>query len=328
MKTLALPLLAALSGVGMAAGPALAAAITPERILRAEENLPYVGTLMINGVRRVKVWSDGQQGQRREFLGPKGEVLDLLISDGRIRWHYLPRMRSVRVMPMEPQLQWAQRIRLLAQNYKFQVMGQAKRANRPVVLARFQPRHPASLSHMLWVDYETALPLAVERRLADGKLVDRSEFTAIDYKAKPPARSFKFEIPEGVRVQSTVTVLASGDASRPAPRGLEFEAKPPKVMPTGYQLLSWQYIHGAHKVPTMNWRFHDGLNPISLFAVAEKHQPRLPGEARAVALSGGAGYFITNGMERMLTWTTGGTAYTLVGHLPEAEMVKVADSTY
>lgn len=328
MKTLGLPLLTALAGMGVAAMPAVAAQLTPERILRAEENLPYVGTLVINGVRKVKVWNDGQQGERREFLGPKGEVVDLLVSDGRIRWHYLPRMQAVRVMPMEPQLQWAQRIKLLDQNYKFQVMGQARRANRPVVLARFQPKHPASLSHMLWVDYETALPLAVERRLADGKLVDRSEFTAIDYKAKMAAKKFRFEIPAGCRVQSTVTVLASGDASRPAPRGLDFTPRTPRVMPTGYKLLSWQYIQSAHKVPTMNWRFHDGLNPVSLFAVAEKHQARLPGEARAVALAKGAGYFITNGMERMLIWTNAGTAYTLVGHLPEDEMIKVADSTF
>jgi outer membrane lipoprotein-sorting protein len=330
MKTRRLPIWAALSGLGAIAWyalPALAAPVTPERILRAQENLPYAGLMLINGARKVKVWSDGNQGQRREFLGAKGEMLDLLITDGQIRWHYLPRMRSVKVMPMEPQLNLTQRLKLLQANYQFQVIGQARKANRPVVLTRFAPLHSASLTHLLWVDQETALPLAVERRLMDGKLVDRSEYTAIDYHPKMAAKAFKFEIPAGCRVASTVTVLASGDSTRPAPRGLEFSAKTPKRMPTGYKLLSWQYFQGAHRVPTMNWRFHDGLNPVSLFAVAEKHQAHVPGDARAVGVGKVPGYLIANGAEHMLTWATQGTAYTLVGHLPEDEMIKVAEST-
>ncbi|MFP5503596.1 MAG: sigma-E factor regulatory protein RseB domain-containing protein, partial [Candidatus Sericytochromatia bacterium] len=236
-----------------------------------------------------------------------------------------PKSQLVRVLPIEPKLGPKQRLALLGRNYRFQVLGQARRANRPVVLTRFHPRHAGNMSHMLWIDHETGLPLAVERRETGGALVDRSEYTRIEFSPVITENLFRFVIPDGCRVASAMTVLARGEAGH-APRGLSFEPKAPQALPAGYAPLNWQYFKSGREVPTFAWRYHDGLSTLSLFAVDARHRAPMPKGAKVVGLKEGQGYVLSQGGERMLCWSRDAVAYTLVGHLPEAELVKVADS--
>jgi negative regulator of sigma E activity len=265
--------------------------------------------------------------QRQEYLGPDGRVADLLVSDGRIRWHYSPKTGHAKVLPLEPSTSLAKRLQLLARNYRFQLLGGGMRANRPVTLARFVPVHAGNLVHMLWVDNATHLPLAVERRDEDGKLVDRSEYLSIAFRPHFPPGAFTFQIPEGAQVGSTLTVLAHGRAGSPVPAAVPFRPALPQVAPAGYELMSWQYFKSQRQVPTFTWRFHDGLNSLSLFAVEERYQAHVPPDAKAVAVDGAQAFLARHGADQLLTWTAKGTNYTLVGHLPEAEMLRVARST-
>jgi outer membrane lipoprotein-sorting protein len=324
-----------LAGAALVAGPAIAGAIaprdsviTPEKILRAQDTLTYTGLLLINDKQRVQVTHGGGHQKRQAFFTPKGELSDLMVSDGRIRWHYAPRLKLVRLMPMDEEVSIKRRLALVDKNYRFQVMGQAKKAGRLVVLTRFLPKNQGNMTHMLWVDPSTYLPLAVERRTGDGRLLDRSEYLRIKYRPKLAAKVFQFSIPEGSKVQSPMTMLAHGDASLAPPATLGFRPPIAKVLPPGYTLVGWKYFQSNRDVPTFNWRFHDGLNSLSLFAVKERHQPAPKPEAKVLEFDSGRAFLATHGPNRMLMWKANAIGYTLVGHVPEEEMLKVARSTF
>lgn len=302
-------------------------AVTPEGILRAEEHLSYDGTLLINGVQRVHVRRDKDQRRREEFMGPDGRVANLLVLDGTTRWHYVPAQSLVQLMPQLDMATMRARLALLHRNYRFHVMGAGRKADRSVVIARFYPRYEGNLRHLLWVDQQKGLPLAVERRAIDGKLVDRSEFLNIRFDAPMAADLFRFQVPPGARVRSTLTPLASGGPGLPPPKGMPFQPPLPKTLPGGYALLAWQYFTSARQIPTFNWTFSDGLNTLSLFAVDGRHRPRVPSSARVVSLGKATGFVVDQGASRMMMWSARGASYTLVGHLPEADLVKVARST-
>lgn len=317
-----------------AAAPAQAAPLSPEGILRAREHLTYGGQLTISQptplgpkTQRVRVMHGEGQRQRQEFLGPQGEVVDLVVSDGRIRWHWAPRHQAVRVSPMDTEGSLKQRLGLLKANYDFRVLGQLRHLGRLTLLAQFQPRHPGNLTHRLWVDQATQLPLVVERREPSGELVDRSEFTAIDFQPSLAGKPFAFSLPTGCKVESTTTMLAEGDGATQPPRGLTWRPEPPHDLPEGYRLLHWQYFVDHRKVPTFAWRFHDGLNLLSCFATDARSLPAAPTGSRPVQVGSGQGYALAHGAKHMLAWTAGTTGYTLVGHLPEADLEQVAGST-
>lgn len=316
------------------AAPAQAAPLTPEGILRAREHLTYAGLLTISQPsalgpksQQVRVVHGQGQRQRQEFLGAKGEVVDLVVSDGSIRWHWAPRRHAVRVSPMDAEGGLQQRLGLLRQNYDFRVLGQLRHLGRLALLAQFSPRHPGNLTHRLWVDQATQLPLVVERRDPAGALVDRSEFTTLDFAPSLVSKPFAFTVPTGCKVESTSTMLAEGDGHTPPPRGLTWRPEAPRALPDGYKLLHWQYFTDRRKVPTFAWRFHDGLNLLSCFATDARSLPGAPTGSRPVKVGTGDGYAIAHGAKRLLAWTAGTVGYTLVGHLPDAELEKVAAST-
>jgi outer membrane lipoprotein-sorting protein len=317
-----------------AAPPAWAAPLSPEGILRAREHLTYSGVLTITQptalgpkTQRVRITQGEGTKQRQEFLGPRGDVVDLVVCDGNIRWHWAARTKAVKLAPMDAEGSLKQRLGLVRDNYRFRVLGQLRHLGRVVLLAQFTPRHPGNLTHRLWVDQGTQLPLVVERRAPDGALVDRSEFTSITFAPPLSGKPFAFALPPGCKVQSQTTMLAEGDGGTPPPRGLAWRPEPPRDLPAGYRLLHWQYFLDHRKVPTFAWRFHDGLNLLSCFATDARSAPAAPTGSRPVRIGTGAGYAIEHGAKRMLAWAAGPTAYTLVGHLPAEALEQVAAST-
>jgi outer membrane lipoprotein-sorting protein len=303
------------------------AGLTPEAIIRAQENLAYSGSMLINGSQRTRISHEGPMRQRQEFLTADGQVNDVVVSDGQIRWHYMARLKTVKVMPLDHAHNLERRLALLQKNYRFAVMGQAHQAGRLVLLTQFTPVHRGNMVHRLWIDFETHLPLVVERRTEDGRLVDRSEYTHIDYGVHFDAQTFRFKIPEGSHVESDTTVLAHGDGQTVQPKVMNFHPALPRELPEGYALLSWQYFLSHTQVPTFNWRFADGMNLLSLFAIDESQAAKLPPDAKLVSTKDLNAYLLEQNGNRMLTWKAHGVSYTLVGHLPQENMLKIATST-
>lgn len=318
---------AAALGGGLAAllaTPALAGGegLSPDAILRAESTGRFEGMMLLNGQLKVRVRQAGDR-QRHEVLGEHGRVVDVVVRDGSLRWHHRPDAHVVRVGPQSQESRdLARRIQLVRQNYRFQVLGQARVANRVVLITQFLPKHPGNLSHRLWVDLATRVPLVVERRAPDGKLVDRAEFTQIAYAPQFAPATFSFQVPQGCQVKHPETLLGQGGPGQGVPSAVPFRPAPPKRLPPGYALTGWQYYLGPNQVPTFAWRFHDGLNLLSVYAVDSRHRP--PAGPASRELSDAQNTRVeSRGESRMVSWEHQGIAYMLMGDLPEATLLAV-----
>ncbi|MEB3198336.1 MAG: sigma-E factor regulatory protein RseB domain-containing protein [Candidatus Sericytochromatia bacterium] len=323
-------------GLSGLAGPGQveAAPLTPDAILRARETLHYSGLIKVTTfsergekVRRLRVTQVGSRGTRQEFLDAQGHLSDLVTVNGGVRWHYAPRQGKVTVSATESEGSLSQRLALVKRNYDFRVLGQLRHLQRLTLLAQFRPRQHGNLTHRLWVDQLTRLPLVVERRDEQGRLVDRSEFLSLRLNPVEAARALTFQLPAAVKVQSQNTMLARGDAATPLPVGLTWRPPPPRQLPAGYALIQWQYFLDHRQVPTFAWRFHDGLALLSCFATDARSQARRPAEGQPIRIGGHPGFALQHGHKRLLSWQQGPTAYTLVGECPEAWLNQVAENT-
>lgn len=319
-----------LLGAGLApALPAQARPLEVADILTARETLSYRGLMLVTqGGRRqrIRVTQAGPRRLRQEFLHPDGSLADLVVSDGAVRWHHAPRLRAVTVSAVEAEGDRGRRLALVRRNYGFRVLGQLPHLNRLVLLVQLTPRARGNLVHRLWVDQATRLPLIVERRDGRGALVDRSEFLTIDLNPRLSAGELAFRLPPGVKVSNATTMLSQGGAGDVPPAGLRWHPEPPRYLPRGYELVQWQYFLDHRQVPTFAWRYHDGLSLLSCFATDARSQAQRPAEARSVRVGSGLGFALAHGAKHLLSWRTDQTAYTLVGHLPEAMLDEVAAS--
>ncbi|MEB3222468.1 MAG: sigma-E factor regulatory protein RseB domain-containing protein [Candidatus Sericytochromatia bacterium] len=304
-----------------------------EDVLTARETLSYRGLLRVTrtgpaGTRqqRLRVTRAGHQRVRQELLDASGAVRDVLVSDGAVRWHHTPRLRAVTVSPLEAEGSLPRRLALARRNYGFRVLGQLRHLNRLVLLVQLTPRAAGNLTHRLWVDQATRLPLVVERRDEAGQLVDRSEFLSITFSPRLSPEDTRFRLPPGVRVSNATTVLAQGSSGSLPPAGQRWRPEPPRWLPKGYELLHWQHFLDHRRVPTFVWRYHDGLSLLSCFATDARSQASPPADSRAVRVGAGEGFALAQGPKHLLSWRVGQTAYTLVGHLPEAILDTVAGS--
>jgi negative regulator of sigma E activity len=304
-----------------------------EDVLTARETLAYRGLMLVTrpgpgGPRwqRLRVTHAGQQRVRQELLDASGAVSDVLVSDGAVRWHLAPRLKAVTVSPLEAEGSLPRRLALARRNYGFRVLGQLRHLNRLVLLVQLTPRVAGNLTHRLWVDQATRLPLVVERRDEAGKLVDRSEFLSITFSPRLSPEDTRFRLTPGVRVSNATTVLAQGSSGSLPPAGQRWRPEPPRWLPRGYELLHWQYFLDHRRVPTFAWRYHDGLSLLSCFATDARSQAPAPANSRSVRVGAGQGFVLAHGPKHLLSWRVGQTAYTLVGHLPEAILDTIAGS--
>lgn len=321
-----LGVIGALGGLALAAGAARSAEAPPAltRVLVAQERTPYEGRVRA-GQSVLEVAADGQGRSLQRFFDLSGRSLGWIVSDGRQRWHYQPGRPWIAVSPVEPHAEPERRAALARRNYRTESLGASKLASRPVWGLRLVPRYPGSPIQTIWADRQTGFPLGIERRAGDGGVLDRVVFEKVSFPKRLPASRFAFAAPEGTRVEAAATVLAQGDARDLQPAGLPFTAVPPRYVPPGYALSSWQLFQDRGKVPTFCWRYHDGLAALSLYAVSVAHMPHAPGAARAVKLASGTeARWLGSGPERTLMWRTEHAAYTLVGALSQAEFLKIA----
>ncbi|MEB3285261.1 MAG: sigma-E factor regulatory protein RseB domain-containing protein [Candidatus Sericytochromatia bacterium] len=324
-----------LAGLFLVSPLAFAAPLTPESMLKAHAQTSYSGLLRVTDHRRsksvnqrIRVTQAGVRRSRQEFLHPDGRISDLVIRDETIRWHHSTASHSVLVSPISPGFEPQQRLALLKQNYSFRVLGQLRHLKRLVLLAQFTPRHPGRLTHRLWVDQVERLPLVIERRGAQGQLIDRSEFLGVRFSPRIQPDALKFSLPLGARVQSIHTVLAQGGAQTPFPKVFTWRPLPPRQLPAGYQLLDWQYFLDRHSIPTVVWRYHDGLGLLSCFATASEHQARPPVAAKTITLGRFSAFEFGHEQRQVLMWRTDDTAYTMMGEVPPDALRTAAHSTY
>ena len=175
-------------------------------------------------------------------------------------------------------------------------------------------------SKKIWVDRDTGLILRSEYYDCDGRLATLSFYTDIDWNPRLDDRLF--EVPEGWK-----TTEIEGDASQHWEREklskeVAFPVCEPAYLPAGFALDGFHLYRCRCGVASAHVRYVDGLNSVSVF----ERFTQCPGR-------GGRGFGRGRGCEllgnqpgRMLVRPVGGRTFVLVGDLPEAVLLKIADS--
>lgn len=289
--------------------------------------VPYLGEMIVNHRTRLRVWHGAGDRRRQEVLSPAAMMGELIVDNGRTRWHYSPRTQDVDVSPSSLSLRRPDTSeRLLSSNFRLIAIGQETVAGRPTRIVELRSIYPARGSQRLWLDTATGLPLRIERRDPEGHLVESSEFTSIQVPAKLKSETFEFVVPSRAKVTTNVQVIASGRSLPELKTRLPFPVKMPTYLPPGFEVLDVHVIE-TKGVRSLHWRLSDGLDMLSLFQTNREHFAPRPALAEAFSSGLTQGYLVTHGDHRMLCWKTRAGAFTLIGDLGKAELDQIAAST-
>jgi sigma-E factor negative regulatory protein RseB len=306
--------------------PAWAVVPSLDALVRSS-SVPYEGTMVINGRTVVKVVHGPGDRKRQEIVSPLRMKGDLIVDNGKTLWHFSPRTQKV---DLSPTRQWgdriADRLRLLTQNYRMKVMGREKVAGRPTHVVELQSTHANRGSQRLWLDHDHAVPLRIERRSAQGRLLERTEFSEIAFPDGVSSEHFRLELPDNVAVTTSVRLLASGRTADELGDLIPFPVQMPAYLPPGYELLD-VHLFEAKGVKSLHWRLSDGLTTLSLFMTNKDHHPELR-TAREIDLAPKQkAHLLEHPGRKTLCWKDERLGYAMVGELTEDELVKIARST-
>lgn len=307
--------------------PAVAAAPPTFATLVHSSQLPYVGELVVNGQTVLKVTHGPGDRRRHEVLAPAGMRGEVVVDNGRTRWHLSPRTHRVDITPSELSYRRPDVTeRLLARNFRLKVLRHERVAGRSTYVVDVQPLHAGRPSQRFWMDEATGLPLRVERRTPRGALLSKSEFRTIHVPAELPPDAFEFAVPTRARVGSSVQMIATGSTLAEIKTPTPFPVKMPTYLPAGFEVVT-VHLFENRGIRSIHWRLSDGLDTLSLFQTDREHRAQRPPGAHAVAIASAEGFVVGQGPHRMVCWDTPEGAFSLVGDLTEQELTRIAAST-
>ncbi len=328
MKSMRKAVLLAGLSLFLSFSPAEATGLSIGGMLRAEMNLSYTGTKRLAGQTKFLVQHGPGGKVRIEYLSPPKMKGELVIDNGQARWYFSPGNGQLDISPSESSLRAPAFFeRLLLANYRPVFGKDSVIAGRKVRCLDLVPRRSGRFRRRLWLDLATQLPLRVERRNQKGKMLDFSEFTAIEFHPMPRAGAFDLVLPSRSHPTTVVGRIAYGKSLSEVRASIDFPAELPAILPSGYEVLDVQ-VFDVKKVRSLHWRLTDGMNTLSLFVASSRHRTPPSREAKVFDLGPADAFFASRDNANMLTWTTPTNSYTLVGLLPKAAMKRVAVSTF
>lgn len=305
---------------------ALAAPATFESLVESNQ-LPYIGELVVNGKTVLRVTHGPGDRRRQEVMAPAGMRGEVIVDNGKTRWHHSPRTSQVDIAPSELSYKRpALSARLLERNFRLRVLRKESVAGRPTTVVDVLPRHVGRPSQRLWMDEATGLPLRVERHSPQGGMISSSEFRSIQVPAKLPADAFEFALPAHARVSSSVQMIATGSTLADLKTPMPFPIKMPTYLPPGFEVIT-VHLFENNGVRSIHWRLSDGLYMLSLFQTDREHRAQRPAGAHTVTIADAQGFIVGQGAHHMLCWDTPEGAFSLIGDLTESELTRIAAST-
>lgn len=213
---------------------------------------------------------------------------------------------------------------LVLKNYQAVLVGQEQVLGRQTDVVTLKPKQGSGPSRKLWIDRATGVVLRTEQYNSGGKLVSRSLFLSVDWKASPPDNLFT--IPEGWRQVNAPLQTERHWEKGELSRRLGFTVREPGYVPPGFVLDGFHLVIRPNAQPSAHIRYVDGLNSISIF---EHRCP--PGRGRGFQWGRRMGRrgnceFFTSAEGNVLVKEVGGIRFIVVGDLPEGELQKVIDS--
>ena len=311
--------------VWAAAGP------DPWAVLRESLDTPSVGyeallTITPPG-RQMSVRFSPPGFYRRELLGPSGQVEKLVVDDGRTEWIDDPASRKVwqgaSVDPFFKRFGPDEEFDHLQENYEISLSSGEPVAGRACWTVELRAHGSGALTRRLWIDESKFLILKSETFRPDGSMKESAVLTRLRLGIKQDAAQFHFSPPSGsVVLQRAAPDYLALDEAKAA--GLEPRA--PAWLPSGYVFESLD-VMAKGKSRIVHCRFSDGLSVVSLFEGSARMRLNFGGRRKKrVKLSAGRATLAETAEGNVLSWTSMGRRFILVGDVSAPTLEKMAES--
>jgi len=309
-----------------AAGDALAwlrSAVTAPR------RVSYAGTKTVTvwggAVRssQVRVFHQAPDQTRFEYLAAGDQPERIVVITGETETDFVPAKNQFirRRAPKTSEEGLASQILQIQANYDVRFESADTVAGRETRLIAVDSKFPGRPRLRIWVDTRTRLILRFEGYGPAGALRQASAFLTLQINPLLSADLFVLTPPPGVQVQ---TPRGGGVMTmEEIARRVGFLPQLPAYLPPGYQFVRSRVVT-VHQTPTATLAFSDGISTLTLF---ESRGPQGPApNGRKVRVGTAEGTVARRGVATLLHWNLGGISFTLVGDLPQDELVRVGAS--
>src|SRR5579883_3221498 len=288
------------SGIGAAARQVLEMALAAPRLIDYEGT--KVITVLRNGRTETVTVAESHKRpdmMRLEYLSPEGVAGRIIVDNGRVAWHYEPRLNMAFKDDTLQRGLLGRDLTLLFRNYRVSVLGTDEVIGRQAYVIALDPKGPG-VRRELWVDRATGTVLRSEERDPGRGVVLSSYFSRISFSLNLPEAYFRYRVPAGARV---FTLRGTEDQSlSPAAlaRRVRFPVLIPPVLPEGYTFRGGG-ISRFGSLTSVYLRYSDGDNAISFFE-APAGSIGWPAFGNPVRVNGQPGRYIDLGYFRVLIW--------------------------
>jgi len=215
-------------------------------------------------------------------------------------------------------------VELVLKNYQAVLAGQERLLGRQTDVVTLKPRQGSGPSRKMWIDRATGVVLRTEQYNSGGRLVSRSLYLSVDWKANPP--DSLFTIPDGWKQVNAPVQTERHWKKEELSHRLGFTIREPGYVPPGFIPDGFHLVVRPNMLPSAHIRYVDGLNSISIF---EHRCP--PGRGRGFQWGRRMGKrgnceLFTGNEGNVLVQEVNGIRFIVVGDLPESELHKVMDS--
>jgi peptidoglycan/xylan/chitin deacetylase (PgdA/CDA1 family)/negative regulator of sigma E activity len=272
---------------------------------------------------QVQIYHAAPDMTRLEYFPAGAQPKRIVVIKGRILMEYSPARHEIIERPApeadEERLTRDVLPRILS-SYNVSFGGMESVAGRPVRVINVEGKMAGRPSLRIWIDRERRLILRFERYKPDGTLQESSTFLSIQYDPTFTADLFTVPAPQGTQVQQQ---------GRPRNLSLEeiarrvgFTPQVPSRVPSGFQLTR-AVVRQVQGQPTAVFVYSDGVSSLTLF---ESRGAKAGPRGRAVRIGPVEGVITSRGALTVVHWNARGISYTLVGDLPQDDLVQVASS--
>lgn len=244
---------------------------------------------------------------RVEYLQPPGRRGEVLIDDGLRRFHYVPRLKRVQILPSDQPLLLRRRREMLQRLQRgeifLEVKGVEPVAGRRAVLLEAKTGQGQPLRRW-WIDREYGIILRMEELAPRGEVRMRTEYVRLTVPAVVPLERFAPHFPAQVRRQDVLPpsqVFASIEEAQPL---VAFTIRRPQTLPKGFRLAEVR-VRLVGQRPLVSLHYTDEVTSLVLF------QTRLPLRADAPLLKSLAPL-----SARVEAWRDGDVSLVLIGDAP------------
>jgi peptidoglycan/xylan/chitin deacetylase (PgdA/CDA1 family)/outer membrane lipoprotein-sorting protein len=273
---------------------------------------------------QVHVYHEAPDQTRLEYLAAGNQGGRVVIIKGRTMMEYVPARNQIIARPApeadEERLAKGVLPQILT-NYDISFAGMEQVAGREARVINVQSKFPGRPSLRIWEDRERRLILRFERYKPDGTLQETSAFINIRYDPVFPPELFTVPAPPGTQVQQQRPPSRMSIAEMAQRVG--FTPQVPAHLPSGFQERGSRIVDIKGQ-PTATFVYSDGVSTITLFESRGPQGP--PPRGRPVRIGSVQGTVAPRGPATLLHWNAGGISYTLVGELPQDDLVRVAAS--